>query len=1050
METGNRLSNLFRKRSRKTNLRRAKRARMFESLEARQLFAADIFWVGDALQVSGSADNDFIALQQDAQGTRVYTEDAVFTELDGKPFSEATSISISGGEGDDVLLSYQAGVPVSLSGDGGNDFLYSDAASDTLDGGAGFDWEYSRQAEGLWEHAFGIQGLHLDPSHLTETAVFDEDNRIGLQVEVAGELDLLGKPMDVTGSVDISTLGVAVAVEGTSSDWKNAFGIDGLNLTDTSLSVRAGTHVYAGEGYQVALEGAMDAAGAEVSVSGEVGVTPESVRASLSGTVEDWNDAFGVVGLDLANAQVVVSGAVHADGRNELGLALEAGMTLEDATIDVAGSVDIGPDRIDARLHGSIDYWDAAFGVSGLALADTDLSVRAYSDRQGGYDFQVDLDGEMKVQETSIEVAGSVGLAPDRVDAAFVGEVDRWDDAFGISGLVLDDTELNVRAFSDRQGDYEVQIDLDGEMTVAGNSIGVAGSVALTPDGVEAALTGTVERWEDAFGVDGLDLQDTRLMIAGRTHAEGSDLMIGVDAEMELLGTQVEIGGGVEMTPEGVFANLSGMVAGEWTDAFGVDGLGLRDTRLSIDNGSAEEPGLTIGLDTDLKLFGSYVAVAGSLGIRPGGVDLSLSPPESMDFTDLLDIPGFSLGDAALEITAGTNGLEVAVESTMDMGGVDVAYVGAFQISKASVSASLTGRVDAWDNAFDMAGLNLEDVVLTLGAESGAYGASMFIGLGAGIHIGDKEVAVAGLVRAGSTGWDVAFRGSVDSLTSDDLIDFANTINQGADPNAEEIPEDALGDFEVMDAYINFAPRGGDEALGIEDGFGIGGEFYEDGELLASGEFAVDLEAGVVRGGTRRAPAGTGPGHIERCAGRHSDRPAGLALPRGWHGGADGRRGVSRREAGVQRRIPADRQRRRQYRWRLGHGRLHGGQLRRSLLRDGGRRGRQLAQAGRRRRPHLRGEGCEASDRPGAGRRGVGSRGSAQPPNGAGRGSRAGAARGGQDQGGHQLGQGRRRPSPIQHAASIQPEAVAASDLAQRGVRHPERPLVAEGVLQGA
>ncbi len=38
------------------------------------------------------------------------------------------------------------------------------------------------------------------------------------------------------------------------------------------------------------------------------------------------------------------------------------------------------------------------------------------------------------------------------------------------------------------------------------------------------------------------------------------------------------------------------------------------------------------------------------------------------------------------------------------------------------------------------------------------------------------------------------------------------------------------------------APQGGNAELGITDGFGIGGDFYDDGELLAEGEFEVDLE----------------------------------------------------------------------------------------------------------------------------------------------------------------------------------------------------------------
>ena len=312
---------------------------------------------------------------------------------------------------------------------------------------------------------------------------------------------------------------------------------------------------------------------------------------------------------------------------------------------------------------------------------------------------------------------------------------------------------------------------------------------------------------------------------------------------MSVLGADLSVSGSVEFTPDGIATTLTGTIAGEWSAA-GVIGLQLRDTSVTV---SAESgyPDIDISLDTDVELFGNYIDMIGDLEISSDGVELSFSPPESIGFTDLLGIPGFSLNDAGLTVTAATDGLAVTIDSTMELGNIDVAYEGTFAITPNSVEASLTGRVAEWENAFAVPGLNLNDIVLTLGAEAGAGGASMYIGLGAGLAIGSSELTVAGLVGYGATGWEVAFRGEVDELEGDDLIDFANTLNQAADPDAEEIAEGTLGDLALKDAFINFAPKGGNEALGIEDGFGIGGAFYNGDELLGSGEYVVDLLNGA-------------------------------------------------------------------------------------------------------------------------------------------------------------------------------------------------------------
>lgn len=773
-------SELKPRRNRQPKNRRPKRRRervlAMETLQDRQLMAADFLWQGDLLRVSGTDANDFIAVQKDTLGTRIFTAESVHSEFEGRSFDSAAEISVSGGGGHDVLFNYQTDVPVSLFGDSGNDFLFSDKSTDTLEGGTGFDWVYEPQLQGVWENAFGIEGLNFNPDSLSGTPQFDQDDRIRLEVEMAGQTDIAGQTIDVSGVAAIDLSGVEIAVTGSLPTWNDAFGVTGLDLTDTSMTISASADEVDGNGYGVAIRSMLDVEGTQVDIEGSVSVTPDAVAASFTGEVENWDDAFG---------------------------------------------------------------------INGWTLADADLQVDAYTDRADDFAVHVDLTADMDVQGTPVEVNGNVDLLPDRIDAALAGAVNHWDDALGIDGLLLDDVDLNVVATSDRKDNHQLQLDLAADMQIEGRNVNVTGTVDLASEATSVALAGQVPGiWENAFGMNRLELIDTTINVDAVKTLEGSEFSIGVVAGMELLGTRLGVGGMLRFTPQGVDASLTGTIDGEWIDAFGIAALQLRDTQLTLSRDSAADQGsgFDIEIDTDLQLFGNYIDVIGNLGMGPDGIHVSFTPPGSLDFVNLLGIPGFSLEGADVDISGGSVGLEVALNATMDMGNIDVNFAGAFAIDQNDVTASLTGTVDRWDNAFDVAGLNLNDVTLTLGAESGAAGASMFIGLGAGINIGSKQLDVAGLVGFGATGWEVAFRGSVNELASTDLMVFANTITRASDPEATTIPTDALGDLELQDAYINFAPKGGNEALGITDGFGIGGEFYKDGELLAAGEFIVDLE----------------------------------------------------------------------------------------------------------------------------------------------------------------------------------------------------------------
>lgn len=930
MKTSTLLSKVFRTPSRSRHRRgrgHINRIPALENLEARQMLTA-IAWDGDNLQVSGSDSDDFIAVQEDELGVKLFTEDSVLTEYEGRSFDTAASIFVSGGEGNDVLMSYGTTLPVMLSGDGGNDILYSNSSNDSVEGGEGANWIHTEAIQGTGENAFGVTGLSLDSESLTVSAEFDSEGRIGLLVDVAGRSDIAGLAVDVHGMASISSVGVDVAVSGVIPEWGDAFGVQGVDLSNTNVTVRAGDSVNDGDGYQVELTSTLDVSGTDIGVAGVVSVQSEQTVVGFMGTVSNWDDAFGISGLDLEDSVLTGAAVLGADGHQEFTLDIDAGFDVAGTMINIGGSAVVTPSRTEIALEGAVANWDDAFGITGLDLNNSLVSVIASSDLTNGDDLHFEVAGDFQADDKTIGVAGRIDLAEEAIDAVFSGSVSDWDDAFGIDGMDLDAADLTIAA-SNRTDQGELRIDLNGDLDIhgklaavsgslnvndgritgslvggvaadwqdafgiegltlqetelsleavrddetgdslafgllstldlLGTNIDVAGDVVLAGGEVHGSLTGVVEgTWSAAFGIGALSLNDTILSVTGSKTSAGTVLTLGATAGMNVLGRDLNVTGTVDVTPEGVVSHLTSFVSGEWVDAFGVPGLNLKDTGVGVES-TSESSGLSFDLDTNLNLFGNYVGVLGDLDLSPSGVDFTFSPPTSIDLPDLFGISGFSLDDVDLSISAGTDGLEVSLGSMMELGNIDIPFEGVFNVNRDDVSVSLTGEVAEWANAFEVPGLNLNDVALTLGAEKDALGASFYIGVGAAIELGSSEMRVAGLVGIGTTGWEVAFRGSIDSLQGDDVIDFANSLNQARDPETKAIPDGALGDIELRDAFINFAPYGGNEELGIEDGFGLGGAFYDDGKLLGSGEFIVDMAQGVFEVGLEIPELELGP-----------------------------------------------------------------------------------------------------------------------------------------------------------------------------------------------
>ncbi len=171
----------------------------------------------------------------------------------------------------------------------------------------------------------------------------------------------------------------------------------------------------------------------------------------------------------------------------------------------------------------------------------------------------------------------------------------------------------------------------------------------------------------------------------------------------------------------------------------------------------------------------------------------------------------------------------------------------------------LSAVASQMNDAFGVTGLDLHEVVLLLDIDTvkkpAAAGTgtavtpakdpvsavpTIGIGVSARMTLGQKDVMIAGKVELSQltgTPLKVALRGELSSLSTDDLLQFANRIS-GLDSLAADSSN--LPDMEFRNLVVNIAPLGGDAELGIEDGIGISGELYLNGDLLGRVDGLID------------------------------------------------------------------------------------------------------------------------------------------------------------------------------------------------------------------
>ncbi|MCA9213116.1 MAG: hypothetical protein KDB27_08630 [Planctomycetales bacterium] len=166
----------------------------------------------------------------------------------------------------------------------------------------------------------------------------------------------------------------------------------------------------------------------------------------------------------------------------------------------------------------------------------------------------------------------------------------------------------------------------------------------------------------------------------------------------------------------------------------------------------------------------------------------------------------------------------------------------------------LSAVASQMNDAFGVTGLDLHEVVLLLDidtvkspAEAGAKSTdptaavpTVGLGVSASMTIGNRDVMIAGKVElsmATGTPMKVALRGELSSLSSIELLQFAN---QMSGVSSLSVDTSNLPEIEFRNLMVNIAPMGGDAELGIEDGIGIRGELYLNGRLLGKVDGLLD------------------------------------------------------------------------------------------------------------------------------------------------------------------------------------------------------------------
>lgn len=261
-----------------------------------------------------------------------------------------------------------------------------------------------------------------------------------------------------------------------------------------------------------------------------------------------------------------------------------------------------------------------------------------------------------------------------------------------------------------------------------------------------------------------------------------------------------------------------------------------------------------LGIETDgILLQGTLLKDASFSDLRKahGDKELRKRLKKSMELRAFL--PAVNLGGLPDSFVTGETSLIVGGKPS-----VGLAFRLAADAGDAAESQSFECRVDianvrpgvtevqvlgtalgTWRNALGIRGLHLESPRLLLEVDTAQR---VGFGIRGGLGIGSRKMALAAKLQLHAvTGAPVGgfFEGRLDSLGSQDLVDFTNAL--GAARGKQGLPDSTLPDFELRDLYLKIAPTEGDSDLGTSEGFALRGELHALDRKIAYVDGAISL-----------------------------------------------------------------------------------------------------------------------------------------------------------------------------------------------------------------
>jgi len=513
--------------------------------------------------------------------------------------------------------------------------------------------------------------------------------------------------------------------------------------------------------------------------------------------------------------------------------------------------------RLAGRMLGS---WEKPFGVEWLTLDDVSISTTITDDGvRTKFDASFDLAGKSMSVEIMVDNDRSKGNL-----VRIRGTVDElcWSEL----------RDLIARQFPDaRLFAGEPRFDASFE------------DIALTIEmGREKSFT--ISTTTEFRGVR------TDVVITGKREATGNHLMAGFHFNEWELNRAIPALQGTLVGDLGLTLPSATIVVSNMDDNLDIDALpsdverfyrlacGEQASRFEIHSGINLIGRTTLPQGEFSSIFDS-IGVGGATdellisGTLPGGIfcgdtsgllsDLSLRialPPMRPPFAP----DWFISGQLALEVT-GLPSVALVGEMTVEVKGLNepVGDILTFYIkgniarSGAGVAVALVGGLETaepWVGPFGLDWLTFNDACIKVSID--VYG-NLGLGFAGSIVIGEKDIDVAVYVQINlysGVPTNFIFEGRSDAgVALSDLVILNNRMRQAVNPNAPEIPTNAIPDVAIRNLYLKFAPKT-DLDLGVTAGFAIRGELLVRAlpnapmQTICMIDLCVDLNGIVAKG----------------------------------------------------------------------------------------------------------------------------------------------------------------------------------------------------------